>query len=756
MFFARILILIFCLAGSIQAQQIRVVSAEDGLPIPATHIKCFLPEHKQNQLFVSNDKGWVDIGSFVQNRFPVIVQISFLGFERIQDTLLSNKEVVFKLKSVSAILNEVVVTAQYAPNSSEKAVHKIRVIDNKKIEKMAAQNLRDVLTNELNVRISQDNILGSSMSIQGISGQNIKILIDGVPVTGRLNGNIDLSQINMNNVERIELVEGPLSVNFGTDALGGTINIITKKSQQHYASVGVNTYYESIGTYNTDLRVGLQQKNNTFVFTAGRYFFDGWSASDSPFKIQQKILPDTSRFQAWKPKKQHFGGFSWNRYLNNKLKANYTVDYYQESIVNRGVPRRPYFNTAFDDTYYTQRINNAVSFTGPLNSKYYLNAMVAHNYYKRQKNTYFKNLETLNEQLTENNSDHDTSIFTNFMSRSSVSTTFDTARFNMELGYDINYETGLGVRIKDLKQSIGDFALFSTAEYKPIKNFTVKPGLRLIHNTAYRAPLVPSLNIKYALGDAKYKNTWTFRLSYAHGFRAPSLKELYFFFVDINHNITGNENLKAENSHNFNASANFSRQYKAYVLKTELSAFYNHIENMISLAQGVGTNFSYFNIDVFQSLGTQVNFEWAWSHIKANVGAAWIGRYNQLNEVNNSERFLYSPELRTNLIHDWHKTKSSVAVFYKFTGRMPLYRYGEGGDIQFSEIQEFHMTDITFSKRFWVDKITFAFGVKNLLNVQNINGVVSGGAHSAGGNSMPIAMGRLYFVKLNLNLHSKN
>ena len=54
----------------------------------------------------------------------------------------------------------------------------------------------DVLEQEINIRLSQDNILGSSLSIQGLDGQNIKIMIDGVPVIGRLDGNIDISQIN--------------------------------------------------------------------------------------------------------------------------------------------------------------------------------------------------------------------------------------------------------------------------------------------------------------------------------------------------------------------------------------------------------------------------------------------------------------------------------------------------------------------------------------------------------------------------------
>merc|ERR1711965_356759 len=98
---------------------------------------------------------------------------------------------------------------------------------------MAAVTLKDVLVNQNNIRVAQDNVLGSSMSLQGMSGQNIKILIDGIPVIGRLNGNIDISQINLNTIERIEIIEGPLSVNYGTDALAGTINLISQKNKKN-------------------------------------------------------------------------------------------------------------------------------------------------------------------------------------------------------------------------------------------------------------------------------------------------------------------------------------------------------------------------------------------------------------------------------------------------------------------------------------------------------------------------------------------
>ena len=85
-------------------------------------------------------------------------------------------------------LETFVVTAQYEKTTKEKAVNKIKVIEREKIEAIGAVNLRDVLSNENNIRISQDNVLGSFMSLQGISGQNVKILIDGVPIIGRLNG----------------------------------------------------------------------------------------------------------------------------------------------------------------------------------------------------------------------------------------------------------------------------------------------------------------------------------------------------------------------------------------------------------------------------------------------------------------------------------------------------------------------------------------------------------------------------------------
>lgn len=65
------------------------------------------------------------------------------------------------------------------------------MIDSKQFQRMAANNLGDALRNELNVQLAQDNVLGTSLSMQGLGGQNVKLLIDGVPVIGRQDGNVD-------------------------------------------------------------------------------------------------------------------------------------------------------------------------------------------------------------------------------------------------------------------------------------------------------------------------------------------------------------------------------------------------------------------------------------------------------------------------------------------------------------------------------------------------------------------------------------
>ncbi|MAM04866.1 MAG: TonB-dependent receptor, partial [Flavobacteriales bacterium] len=152
--------------------------------------------------------------------------------------------------SINKLLSEVVVTGQINPINQKNAIQNIKIIGAKELKSGLYNNLAEALSQKLNIQLIQDNVLGSGLKMQGLAGQNVKILIDEIPVIGRLNGNIDLSQINLENIERIEIVEGPLSVNYGTDALAGTINIITKKNYTLKKNLAFKSYYESIGRYN--------------------------------------------------------------------------------------------------------------------------------------------------------------------------------------------------------------------------------------------------------------------------------------------------------------------------------------------------------------------------------------------------------------------------------------------------------------------------------------------------------------------------
>ncbi len=99
----------------------------------------------------------------------------------------------------------------------------------------------------MGIRLDQSGVFGTNLSIRGLGGENLKVLIDGVPVIGRLNGNLDLGQMNINNADHIEMVEGPMSVIYGSNALAGVVNIITKENKNVPVSANVNGYYESVG-----------------------------------------------------------------------------------------------------------------------------------------------------------------------------------------------------------------------------------------------------------------------------------------------------------------------------------------------------------------------------------------------------------------------------------------------------------------------------------------------------------------------------
>lgn len=738
-----VLALLLLLAQLVTGQTlVSVLDAESGLGLPRAHVRFSALDGTHLQTVLTNSKGEAVVPAD-SGQQKWVVEVSYVGFQTHQDTIEQGSSVQVTLLPKLAELGEFVVTAQYGPSTTNDAVHAIRVITAEKIEQMAAVSLEDVLSNELNVRLSQDNVLGSRLSMQGLSGQNVKIMIDGVPIVGRQDGNLDLSQINLQNIERIEIIEGPLSVNFGTDAIAGTINLITRKKQREKWSTKASYYTESIGTYNLQGAANIQLNRFQLGFTAGRNFFDGWNPGDMQGVKPPERIADSSRVQSWKPREQHFGSVQLN-WSSKTIDVGYQLRYFDETITNRGAPRAPYQESAFDDRYATTRLDHGLNFSGQIGPRFRLNGVAGFNRYERRKNSWITNLTNLEETRSEAEGSQDTAQFDLWMSRSSVAFSPDSSWIKLELGYDFQTETSSGKRIKGQDQQISDYALFTTAELRPFKNLSLRPGLRAAYNSSYDAPIVPSFNLKYQ------QNQWTFRTSYARGFRAPGLKELHFLFIDVNHNIQGNEALKAETSNNF--SLNIQRRYLfgKSLIRLEGGAFYNDIKNLISLAQVDETLFSYVNIGQYSTRGGKLQTTWNYPGWKIQAGASYTGQYNAISEEEAVDDYSWYPEGSIALYKKLKPIKTQLAFFYKYQGRLPGFGFDSEGKVVETYVDAYQMADVTLTRRFWKSRLGLAIGAKNILNVQNVNAGMNGGTHSSSASSVPISTGRLYFLKLDV------
>jgi outer membrane receptor for ferrienterochelin and colicins len=608
-----------------------------------------------------------------------------------------------------------------------------------KLASFGVQNLSDVLQFQSNFLIQQDPNLGTGVTMQGVSGENIKILIDGVPVIGRQNGNIDFGQLNVLNVERIELVEGPLSVQYGTNALAGTINIITKKKPVKGIDFAVNSYYEAIGRLNIGSAFGWRGETASIMGSAGRNFFGGWTDNQ---------LGDKTRFQDWKPKIQYFADVQYSQKVG-QVNLRYAGSYFDEFILNRGKPLAPYGETAFDDNYTTNRLSNSLNLNYTTGNQFMTTLLLAYNHFERRKNTYYRDLVNRTQVLSLEAGSQDTSRFDLINARGTFART-GHQKLTYELGFDINSETGSGGRLSSNSlKMIRDYAAFVSAEWQITKGVTLRPGLRAAYNTVYQAPIIPSVHLRWQVSDI-----WTVRGSYGKGFRAPNLKELYFYFVDINHNIQGNENLKAETSHSLNTAITAKKadaQKTHRVLKFEASSFFNEIKNLITLGilRGGQNAYTYLNINQLQTFGGQFYAELVDKNYTIGVGGGLTKRKNYFNDQTYTN---HTFDLRVNgSLTNIAKTGIDANLRFKYTGRQLGFALDEDSAVVPTQIEAFSMADAGLSRAFLKNKIHLALGLQNLFNVRSVQAQLAGGVHSGNGNGLAnIATGRNFYTRLEI------
>ncbi len=669
--------------------------------------------------------------------FICLILYSEFSLSQEIDTISSNNDKVIYFKNLS----EVVVTGQLRETTIDKSLYNIRVIDQKKISSGLYGDLGTLLEKSLNINLSQDNVLGSSVSIMGISGRNVKILIDGIPVIGRLNGNIDLSQINLLNVDRVELVEGPMSTIYGSDALAGTINIITKKTFNH--NLSLNTFYESIGKYNFDIHLSKNIKYNQFAYQFARKYFDGWSEGQEFSLLPVSLNADSNRVKQWKPKEQYINKLT-HSFKRNKFFIHSYLELYNEKLTNLGSPVPPYFENAFDEFYKTKRYNIG------LNAKYTkyndeIRLFSSYSNYNRYKELIYKDLTNLTYEEIES-SDNKT-VF-DAITTKIIYSNYIWSKLNFQFGLDFEFTTAEGQRILNNYKEQNDIASFLTIEYKLNDIISIRQSSRIIRNSNYNAPFIHSAN---SLLD--FEN-YQIRIGYGKGFRAPDFKELFLNFVDVNHNIIGNEDLVAEKSMNYNFSNTFKVKINQTNIITKINSFYNIIENKINLYEDPSSigRYSYFNIDKFKSKGININTKLSINKFEVSFGFSYMGTLSKTTDNSDlSKIWFFNTNYNSNSFIEINKN-IYVNIFYKYIGKSPYYTIdNEIVNQQLSD--SYNLLDLALTKYFYNKKFNFTIGLKNIFDVKNIKrNQSSNSVHNAGNNYISVGYGRSVFTKFTFKL----
>jgi len=651
-------------------------------------------------------------------------------------------------------LETVVITGQYKPQSLKNSVYLIRNISQERIRLSGATNVQQVLNKELGFRFSNDNTLGTTdVQLMGMNGRNVKILLDGVPLTDRGDTRESLDQVDINTIEKIEIVDGPMSVSYGSDALAGTINIITKKKGKDDLSVTAKFQEETAGNeyYPFSYKgvhmqhIGISGQKNGWRFALGGTHNDMDGFGGDAY----------GREKSWRPKEQWMGNATAG-YSNNFFTIYYRLDALQEKIINRDTIN--YLNyKAIDKRYTTNRLMHQVQAQFRFNNKANLATILSYTDYERRTRTTRHNFETGTDELTTGAGEQDISGFNALVFRNTLSYEF-SKKISFQPGIDINYEKANGQRIAG-NPSITDYAIFASAEIKATDKINIRPGLRFIKNSVYDAPpVIPSLNAKIVLN----KKT-DLRLAYAYGFRSPALRELYFSFHDANHDIDGNPNLKAEHSNSFTGSLNWLLAATGKLrLNSALTGFYNVFSNQIDLALGTGNVYTYFNINRSKTAGGSIDNRISWKKWDASAGFSLVGyygsQYTNSNYVKEDDRkFLWTPEINSSITYRLDKYKTILSLFYKYTGVKPAYNFGTNTAnqevIYIAKTSSFSLADLTASTILH-KCVTLNAGIRNIFDVTNINSTSASTAHNAGG-PLPMSYGRSYFLGLNFQWNKK-
>lgn len=289
--YKKILLLSFLIVAEAAAFPGDLISIKDrsGNPIPhaVVHIG------KDSVFAVSREGAFEIPPQLGPNQW---VEITALGYD---SRLIQVKELhlvtTLNLQEKIGQLGEVVVSATRTDRSVENLPMPVTIIGRKQIQETGGMRLSEVLREQTGLQVVGNH--GSGLQMQGLSSDYILILLDGEPLIGRTAGTFDLDRISVSNIERIEVLRGPSSAIYGSEAMAGVINIITKNSQKKVTAT-LESRYRSFNTLDVSGEVGLNKEDWNLYAFFNRFSTDGFDLTPGePGKTQSPYQANTAQIK---------------------------------------------------------------------------------------------------------------------------------------------------------------------------------------------------------------------------------------------------------------------------------------------------------------------------------------------------------------------------------------------------------------------------------------------------------------------------
>jgi len=443
-------------------------------------------------------------------------------------------------------LDKIVVTPSRIEESYEGIARKVDVVTAKEIESSGASNAAEVLTGITSVNISDYGSLGAlkTIKMRGSNTSQVLVLVDGRPINSPRDGEVDLSGVPLDNIDRIEVMHGPASDFYGAQAMGGVVNIITKNPPKEKQKTEIISSFGTFRTYQEQISHGAKISKFGYLLTSGYQSSEGFR--------------DNSEFYA----KDFNAKFDYQLNDDNDLILN--SGFYKSDLGTPGTIKAPDIDDKqrkrknFLDLNWKFRPDDVTEFSAKIYSNYDRLEFMENTGGSAYETAFSKSIQTtntrgldlqFNKQLFEN---YQVITGLNYVKNINDSTNTDKHNYIVRAGY---LENQLGLT-KDLKVNLG-------ARLDDYSNFGTETN--------------PSFSFLYALS----------RKNKLHGlasraFRAPTFNDLYW--PDEGYQ-KGNPSLKPETAVNFELGLE-SKFNEHYV--TDLTYYRSNYKELINWAEAAG------------------------------------------------------------------------------------------------------------------------------------------------------------------------